>query len=116
MHEIHLARAWRDPAAWTGFADAGGVTMPSSVMGVVALDELVLHGWDLAVSTGQRFECDAASTAAVLRFTEAVARPEQVIARGGLFGPVIVVPVDAPPLQRALGFAGRDAAWSPSGV
>jgi uncharacterized protein (TIGR03086 family) len=43
-----LAEAWRDPAAWEGVTDAGGVRMPADLMGVVALDELVLHGWDLA--------------------------------------------------------------------
>src|SRR5688572_27422589 len=30
-----LVDAWRDPAAWTGMAEAGGVTMPAEVMGVV---------------------------------------------------------------------------------
>jgi hypothetical protein len=40
---VELAEAWRDPAAWEGTAEAGGVTMPAEVMGVVALDELVLH-------------------------------------------------------------------------
>ena len=28
--------------------EAGGVTMPGEVTGLVALDEVVLHGWDLA--------------------------------------------------------------------
>ena len=27
--------------------------MPASAMGVVALDEVTVHGWDLAVATGQ---------------------------------------------------------------
>jgi uncharacterized protein (TIGR03086 family) len=66
-----LAQAWRDPMAWTGMAAAGGVSMPAEQMGVVALDELVLHGWDLARATGQQFTCDPASTAAVLAFTSA---------------------------------------------
>ena len=82
-------------------------------MGMVALDELVLHGWDLAKATGQPFRCDPASTAAVLEFTAASARPENAAGREDLFGPVVPVPVDAPALDRALGFAGRDPAWSP---
>lgn len=53
-----LVAAWKDPAAWEGITEAGGVTMPAEVMGVVAVDELVLHGWDLARGTGQPFECD----------------------------------------------------------
>jgi uncharacterized protein (TIGR03086 family) len=109
-----LADAWRDPAAWTGETVAGGVRMPADQMGVVALDEVVLHGWDLARATGQTFSCDPASAAAVLEFTTAAARPENAGLRDGLFGPVVDVPPDAPPLDRALGLAGRDPAWSPA--
>jgi uncharacterized protein (TIGR03086 family) len=108
-----LTAAWRDPAAWTGMTEAGGVTMPGEVMGVVALDELVLHGWDLARATGQAFECDPASAAAVLEFTRASALPQHAAMREGLFGPVVDVAQDASVLDRALGFAGRDPAWSP---
>lgn len=46
-----LVAAWRAPHAWEGETEAGGVTMPAEIMGVVALDELVLHGWDLARAT-----------------------------------------------------------------
>jgi uncharacterized protein (TIGR03086 family) len=108
-----LVAAWRDPVAWTGITEAGGVTMPAEVMGVVALDELVLHGWDLARATDQPFSVDPASTAAVLAFTAASAQPDQAAGRDGLFGPVVAVPDDAPPFERALGYAGRDPAWTP---
>jgi uncharacterized protein (TIGR03086 family) len=80
---------------------------------VVALDEVVLHGWDLARGTGQPFHCDLDSTAAVLAFTSESAKPEHAASREGLFGPVVPVPEDAPPFDRALGFAGRDPAWKP---
>jgi uncharacterized protein (TIGR03086 family) len=108
------AGAWRDPKAWEGMAEAGGVTMPADVMGAVALDELVLHGWDLARATEQPFTCDPVSTAAVLAFTSASAQPEHAARREGLFGPVVEVPEDAPAFDRALGFAGRDPAWTPA--
>jgi uncharacterized protein (TIGR03086 family) len=107
-----LAEAWRDPAAWTSETVAGGVRMPAEQMGVVALDELVMHGWDLARATGQTFACDPVSTEAVLAFTTAAARPENAAQREGLFGPVVDVPPDAPALDRALGFAGRDPSWT----
>ena len=87
--------------------------MPAEQLGVVALDEVVMHGWDLARATGQQFSCDPASTAAVLAFTSASARPENLHRREGMFGPVVEVPPDAPALDRALGFAGRDPAWTP---
>jgi uncharacterized protein (TIGR03086 family) len=90
------------------------VKLPAEQMGVVALDELVIHGWDLARGTGQSFHCDPTSTAAVLAFTRESAQPEHAAMRDGLFGPVVDVTDDAPPLDRALGFAGRDPAWTPS--
>jgi uncharacterized protein (TIGR03086 family) len=108
-----LVEAWRDPIAWEGMTEAGGVTMPAEEMGMVALDELVLHGWDLARATGQPFTCNPADTAAVLAFTSASAQPDQAASREGLFGPVVEVPEDAPAFDRALGFAGRDPAWTP---
>jgi uncharacterized protein (TIGR03086 family) len=109
-----LTEAWRDPKAWEGVTEAGGVTMPAERIGVVALDELVLHGWDLARATGQAFTCDPDSTAAVLAFTSASARPEHAAGREGLFGPVVDVHEDAPAFDRALGFAGRNPAWTPA--
>ena len=92
--------------------EAGGVTLPGEVAGLVALDEVVLHGWDLARATGQEFRCDPASAEAVLGFTEP-SPPDQAAMRTGLFGPVVPSPEDAPLFDRALGFAGRDPAWTP---
>ena len=110
-----LADAWRDPSAWEGEAMAGGVTMPGAVLGVVAVDELVMHGWDLARGTGQSFRCDPASAEAVLAFTTDAAKPENAANREGLFGPVVEVSDDAPAFDRALGLAGRDPGWTPAG-
>ncbi|MGI8693855.1 MAG: TIGR03086 family metal-binding protein [Geodermatophilaceae bacterium] len=106
-----LVAAWREPDAWEGMTEAGGVTLPAEVMGSVAMDELVLHSWDLARGTGQPFEPDPASTAVVLGFTSAMSEPGQDAAREGLFGPVVDVPVDEPDFQRALGLSGRDPYW-----
>jgi uncharacterized protein (TIGR03086 family) len=106
-----LVAAWRQPRAWEGEATAGGVTMPAAQMGVVVLDELVLHGWDLAVATGQPFRCRPEDIAVVLGFTTQVAASGPA-AREGLFGPPVPVPTDASPLDRALGLAGRDPDWT----
>jgi uncharacterized protein (TIGR03086 family) len=105
-----LADAWRDPEAWTGMTGAGGVDLPGDVAGVVALDEMVIHGWDLAKATGQPSEYDGAELAAVY---EAVSqfRASEI---EGLFGPEVAVPDDAPLLDRILGLAGRDPNWQPS--
>jgi uncharacterized protein (TIGR03086 family) len=110
---VALADAWRDPAAWTGMTKAGGVDLPGEVAGLVALDELVVHGWDVARATGQAYDVDAASLEAVHGFVAQFSEPGQEEMRAGLFGPVVVVPEDAPLLDRVIGLTGRDPAWSP---
>ncbi len=108
-----VAEAWEDPAAWEGEATAGGVTTPAAIMGAVALDEVAVHGWDLARATGQDYQLDDATVAAVLAFTTESATPENAPMRTGIFGPVVEVPSDAPAWDRAMGLAGRDPGWRP---
>lgn len=108
-----LAAAWSRPDAWAGMTAAGGLELPGEIAGTVALDEIVLHGWDLAVATGQPFRPDDAAVEAVYGFTAAMSAPGQEAGREGLFGPVVEVPEDAPTFERALGFAGRDPRWTP---
>jgi uncharacterized protein (TIGR03086 family) len=109
-----LAEAWRDPAAWTGMTMAGGIDLPGEVAGLVALDELVIHGWDVARASGQPYECDAASLEAVHGFVAQFSAPGEEAQREGLFGPVVDVPEDAPLLDRVIGLSGRNPAWVPS--
>ena len=106
-----LAEAWSDPAAWEDMTRAGGIELPGVVAGIVALDEVVIHGWDLAVATGQPYEPDDA-TAAVVHGFLVESRKEPV--DEGLFGPVVPVDDDAPTFDRALGLSGRDPGWGPS--
>lgn len=109
-----LADAWRSPAAWTGATRVGGVELPGAVAGVVALDELVLHAWDLARATGRSFTCDDETLLVLHGFIAPSAEPGQEAGRAGLFGPVVPVPDHAPLLHRVLGLAGRDPAWIPA--
>jgi uncharacterized protein (TIGR03086 family) len=109
-HDVRgLAGAWRDPAAWEGMTAAGGVELPGEVAGIVALDELVLHGWDVARALGRPYAVDDASLEAVHGFVTEVAKE----GGGGLFAPPVPVPDDAPLLDRVVGLAGRDPAWTP---
>jgi uncharacterized protein (TIGR03086 family) len=106
-----LAEAWRAPSAWEGTASAGGVEMPAPAMAVVALDELVIHGWDLAVATGQPYSVSDADASACLGFASSFGdAPEE---RAGLYGPRVPVPADAPVFERLLGETGRDPGWRP---
>jgi uncharacterized protein (TIGR03086 family) len=111
---VAMGEAWRDSEAWTGMTAAGGVDLPGEVAGLVALDELVVHGWDLARATGQPFEVDGPALEGVLAFVEQFSGPGQEEARGGLFGPEIVLPGSAPLLDRVLGMTGRDPVWTPA--
>ena len=108
---VAMARAWRDPEAWTGMTRAGGVDLPGEVAGLVALDELVVHGWDVARASGQPYDVGPAELEAVRAFVAplADASPEE---RAGLFGPPVPVPDDAPELDRVVGLTGRDPRWS----
>ncbi|WRZ93641.1 TIGR03086 family metal-binding protein [Streptomyces sp. NBC_01007] len=106
-----LADAWRDPAAWTGMTRAGGVPLPGAVAAAVAADELVVHGWDLARATGQEYAPDAAALQASYGFLGAVA--EDPTRGGGILGPAVPVPDDAPLFDRVIGLSGRDPGWKP---
>ena len=113
---LSVASAWRDPSAWTGMTQAGGIDLPGEVAGLVALDELVLHGWDVAVSSGQAYSVDAGSLAAVHGFVSQFSGPGQEGARAGLFGPEVPVADSAPLMDRVVGLAGRNPEVWPVGV
>ncbi|MBC2933330.1 TIGR03086 family metal-binding protein [Nocardioides sp. zg-1228] len=105
-----LAAAWRDPAAWEGMTRAGGVDLPGQVAGLVALDEIVLHGWDLASATGQGFDCDDATAGALAEFVDGF----DTDGTPGMFGPAVTVGADATPFERVLAASGRDPGWAPA--
>ncbi|GAA2256932.1 TIGR03086 family metal-binding protein [Streptomyces indiaensis] len=106
-----LGEAWRDPAARTGMTRAGGVDLPGEVAGLVATDELVVHGWDLARATGQPYSPDPAALRVCHDFLAASVDDP---GRGAVFGPVVTVEADAPLLDRAIGLSGRDPRWTRS--
>jgi uncharacterized protein (TIGR03086 family) len=107
-----LARAWTEPAAWEGTTQAGGLEMPAAQGGVVALDELVLHAWDLAVATGRTSRPEEGALAVVEQFVGSF--PPDPAARQGLFGMPVPVGPEASRFDRVLALAGRDPAWTPA--
>ena len=100
-----LARAWAEPAAWDGMSRAGGVNFPGEVGGLIALTEVVIHGWDVAVATGQDYDVDPATLEAVLPHVTASAAEGPI---EGLFGPAVPIAEDAPVLDRVIALSGRD--------
>jgi uncharacterized protein (TIGR03086 family) len=105
-----LAAAWRDESAWQGKVSAGGIDMSAEDNALVATEELVMHGWDVARATGQDFSVDDASLSAVDRFMELFG--ERIASGQGPYGPAVAVPDDASHLDRLLGATGRDPGWS----
>jgi uncharacterized protein (TIGR03086 family) len=106
-----LAGAWQLPEAWAGETTAGGVTWPAQVMGRVAMNEVLVHGWDLARSTGQPFQPDDASLTTCQEFLAMSA--DDPSSREGIFGPTVPVPGDASLLDRTIALSGRDPGWVP---
>ncbi|THV27320.1 TIGR03086 family metal-binding protein [Glycomyces paridis] len=104
-----LAEAWSAPEAWQGEATAGGVTLPARIMGLVALNEVAVHGWDLAKATGRSYTLDPAVLAALTAFVSHDA--DDQAAREGVYGPVVQAPEDADPLERFIALTGRDPRW-----
>lgn len=107
-----LAAAWRSPNAWQGMTRAGGVDLPGEAAGHVALNELVVHGWDVARASGQPYDPGEDEIGGCLAFVAPTV--EQSGGKGveGLFGPAVDVPADAPALHRLLGLTGRDPSWA----
>jgi uncharacterized protein (TIGR03086 family) len=106
-----LARAWRSPTAWEGMTRVGGVDLPAQVCGLVALTEVVVHGWDVAVATGQPYPVDDDIAAALLEHLTAFTAGGPV---EGLFGAALDIGRDASDIDRALALSGRDPNWRPS--
>ena len=106
-----LAAAWRAPEAWQGETVAGGVRMPAEQCGLVVNNELVLHGWDLAMGTDQPYAVAAENLQASWQLVSNT--PDTAEAREGLFGPRLPIADDAPLLDRTLACSGRDPYWTP---
>ena len=107
-----LAVAWHDDRAWQGMTRVAGVDLPGEIAGRVAMDEVVVHGWDIAVATGHDYACEPEPLQAAYEFVQsAVARDPN--GSPGLFGPPVTVPDSAPQLDRLLGLTGRNPAWRP---
>lgn len=105
---VALAAAWRADDAHQGMTQAGPIELPGEVAALVTLNELVVHGWDLAVATGQPYEPDPALVAACAAFVDGFE-----VEGDGPFGPPVPAPADATPIERLAAGTGRDPEWAP---
>jgi uncharacterized protein (TIGR03086 family) len=124
----HIASVGDDPAAavraavegarraWSGPApdpepSGDDDRVPSSMVLFVALGEAVIHGWDIATATGQRYDVPDDLAASLLEGMSGRMgggeRPP-----GMPFASEVPISGDAPALDRLIAFSGRDPSRS----
>lgn len=103
-----MAKAFGDPSVPDGPLSNVGLTR--SVLIELALSELLVHGWDLAVATAQDYRPHPDVVARVGRFHDG--GPNKVEPQGS-FGAPVPVAADAALLDRTLGGLGRNPDWKP---
>ncbi|MFI0410531.1 TIGR03086 family metal-binding protein [Actinomadura sp. 3N508] len=106
-----LAAAWRSPEAWQGMTQAGGLDLSGAEAGHVAMNELVVHGWDVARASGQPYDPADAEIEACLAFVAPTVEQSGGQGVEGLFGPAVDVPDDASPIDRLIALTGRRPDW-----
>jgi uncharacterized protein (TIGR03086 family) len=100
-------RAWSDPASLGRLVEAPFGRVPGAVVLGVYLAENLIHGWDLAVATGQDPEADPAlvgpAYATMQRALPASGR------EGFPFDPPVAPVADAGPTERLANWTGRSS-------
>lgn len=102
-------RMWSRPDVLDGTVTLSFATLPTSMAAVIHLTELVVHGLDLAVATGQRDAIDEDLAEHLLGVMHTMGGIDAF--RGpGFFGPEVPVAADRPAHARLLGYVGRSTA------
>jgi len=99
--------AWRRRGL-DGEVSVGNNQMPATLAAGILSVEFLIHGWDLAVATGQKVQVTDELTAYVLGIAEQLITPQA--RAGGSFAEAVEVGPDAPVLDRLIAFSGRRAA------
>ena len=100
--------AWRAPGAMDRTLHISLGPVPAPLGAVIELTEVVVHGLDLAVATGQSDRVDEAQAAALHQLMLSLGFDAFRVP--GVFGPAVEVADTAAPHQRLLAFLGRDVA------
>lgn len=94
-----------------------GVMSAEDMIDRTVSSDIVIHGWDLAMATGQNARIHALDVR--LAFPRAVNMPPEMREPGAfgpgivVFGPEVKVPPGAPAQDRLLGMLGRNPKWTP---
>jgi uncharacterized protein (TIGR03086 family) len=101
--------AWADPAAWDRKLDMMGSATPASDIAALNIAEMILHGWDLAVATGQEYTVTHAAAVVAL---DAITANAELFRQYQGFAAAVPVPDGASVLDQALALSGRDPSRS----
>jgi uncharacterized protein (TIGR03086 family) len=108
----YRAAAGRMRSAWTPdqldrvYDTAGDKATGAGIVQFMIV-EVLGHGWDLAVATGQPADAGADIATAALRVAEDLG---DVLQAPGMMAPPVLVPEGASPMDRFVAFLGRDPA------
>ncbi|GAA1369818.1 TIGR03086 family metal-binding protein [Catellatospora chokoriensis] len=105
-----LITAWSAESALEGVSP--GMGLPQPTVGRMALLDLTLHPWDLAVATGQPY---APSPAAVEELLVMVDEMGPMAREWKVFGEPVPTAPDADSFTRLLGKTGREPGWQRAG-
>ncbi|MGW5482776.1 TIGR03086 family metal-binding protein [Streptomyces sp. NPDC004008] len=106
---VQTVAAWAEPGALEGMTTFGPGEMPATLASAITLQELALHGWDLARGAGREVVLTEDTAQAVLAVVEQIA--DQARATGG-YGEALDTPAHGGPFERALAASGRDPRWT----
>jgi uncharacterized protein (TIGR03086 family) len=109
-----LVAGWRDRGFEGGVSITGAGEVPAPMAFNMTLMEFLTHGWDLAVATRQGVPFTEEEAEATLVRAQATL-PPQYRGEGHAFGHIVAVNDGAPPVDRLVGFMGRDPRGSPTG-
>ena len=104
--------AWNNPEAWAGTRNVMGSATPAADVGAMLFMEMALHGWDVATATGQEFNADDKTAAALADIVQAQA---ELFRKYQGFADAIDPPRNATAFKRALTLSGRDPNWKQAG-
>lgn len=97
--------AWRSPGALTDPVELGFGVIPGEAAAAIHHTEVLVHGVDLALVTGQKGLIDEPACERLLG--EMRAMDFSVFRKPGMFGAELPVVAGAAPHRRLLGFLGR---------
>ncbi|MEV0147970.1 MULTISPECIES: TIGR03086 family metal-binding protein [unclassified Nonomuraea] len=98
--------AWSRPGALQSTVHLSFGAVPGPKAAVIHLTEVLVHGLDLAVATGQEKLADEPMSEELLEIM--LGMDFDVFRRPGMFGPAVPAPAGAPAHRRLLAFLGRE--------